>query len=164
MGQKVNPLSVRVQSSTRHFDHAWYSDYFFSKLISVDIAVFRYLNTFFKLLKLPTGRVSIYHLPKATKLYSFFCYPKQSREYKSKVFSISSGLSQFKTKISSNISVKNFSKPTYHNILGDPLLFQKIIEKQKVLESPVESRIPLGSKALSARSTLQTEPQKCGKN
>jgi len=154
MGQKVNPLSVRVQSSTRYFDHAWYSDYFFSRLISVDIVVFRYLNTFLKLLKLPTGRVSIYHLPKATKLYNFFCYPKQSREYKSKIFSISSGLSQFKTKFSSNISVKSFSKPTHHNILGDPLLFQKVIEKQKVFEPPVKSRIPLASTALSTMGTL----------
>nr|UIO59454.1 ribosomal protein S3 [Chlorella desiccata (nom. nud.)] len=144
MGQKVNPLSVRVQSSTRYFDHAWYSDYFFPKLISIDIALFRYLNTFLKLLKLPTGRFSIYHLPKTTKLYSFFCYPKQSREYKSKIFNISSGLSRFKTKFSSNIPVKTFSNPTYHNILGDPLLFQKIIEKQKVSQSALDSRVSLG--------------------
>ena len=139
MGQKVNPLSIRVQSSTRSFDHAWYSDHFFSKLISIDIALFRYLNTFLKLLKLPIGRFSIYHLPKTTKLYSFFCYPKQSREYKSKIFNISSGLSRFKTKFASNIPVK-----TFHNILGDPLLFQKIIEKQKAVQSSMESGVSLG--------------------
>lgn len=144
MGQKVNPLSIRVQSSTRHFDHAWYSDHFFSKLVSIDIALFQYLNTFLKLLKLPTGRFSIYHLPKTTKLYSFFCYPKQSREYKSKIFNIPSGLSQFKTKFTSNTPLKTFSKPTYHNILGDPLLFQKIIEKQKVCQPSLESRVSLG--------------------
>jgi hypothetical protein len=152
MGQKVNPLSIRVQSSTRYFDHAWYSDYFFSKLISVDIALFRYLNTFLKLLKLPTGRVSIYHLPKTTKLYSFFCYPKQSREYKSKLFNISSGLSRFKSKLSSNIPVKSLSKPTSQKNLenkisslnGDPLLFQKIMEKQHVSQPSVDSRISLG--------------------
>jgi|694.fasta_scaffold74155_1 hypothetical protein len=144
MGQKVNPLSIRVQSSTRHFDHAWYSDHFFSKLVSIDIALFQYLNTFLKLLKLPTGRFSIYHLPKTTKLYSFFCYPKQSREYKSKIFNIPSGLSQFKTKFTSKTPLKTFSKPTYHNILGDPLLFQKIIEKQKVFQPSLESRVSLG--------------------
>jgi Ribosomal protein S3, C-terminal domain len=144
MGQKVNPLSVRVQSSTRHFDHAWYSDHFFSKLISIDIVLFRYLNAFLKLLKLPSGRFSIYHFPKTTKLYSFFCYPKHSREYKSKIFNISSGLSRFKTKISSNTPVKTFSKPTYHNILGDPLLFQNIVERQKVSQSSLESKVSLG--------------------
>ena len=144
MGQKVNPLSVRVQSSTRSFDHAWYSDHFFSKLISIDLALFRYLNTFLKLLKLPTGRFSIYHLPKTTKLYSFFCYPKQSREYKSKIFNISSGLSRFKTKISSNTSAKTFSKSTYHNILGDSILFQKIIERQKDSHPSLDSKVSLG--------------------
>lgn len=144
MGQKVNPLSIRVQSSTRSFDHAWYSDHFFSKLISIDIALFRYLNTFLKLLKLPMGRFSIYHLPKTTKLYSFFCYPKQSREYKSKIFNISSGLSRFKTKFTSNTPVNPFSKSTYHNILGDPVLFQKIIESQKSSQLSLESRVSLG--------------------
>lgn len=144
MGQKVNPLSIRVQSETRSFDHAWYSDHFFSKLISIDIALFRYLNTFLKLLKLPAGRFSIYHLPKTTKLYSFFCYPKQSREYKSKIFNISSGLSRFKTKFTSNTPVKTFSKPTHHNILGDPVLFQKIIENQKNSQPSLESRVSLG--------------------
>lgn len=144
MGQKVNPLSIRVQSSTRHFDHAWYSDHFFSKLISIDIALIRYINTFLKLLKLPTGRFSIYHLPKTTKLYSFFCYPKQSREYKSKIFNISSGLSRVKTKFSSHTPVKTFSKPTYHNILGDPILFQKIIEKSRLSPLSLESKVSLG--------------------
>ena len=98
MGQKIHPLSLRIQSSTRYFDSAWYSDHFFSKLISVDIAILNYLNTFYKIMKLPKARFSIYHLPKTTKLYSFFCYPKQSRDFKSKVFNIPSGLFDSKTK------------------------------------------------------------------
>ena len=144
MGQKVHPLSVRVQSATRHFDHAWYSDHFFSKLLSSDLALFRYLNTFLKLLKLPTGRFSIYHLPKTTKLYSFFCYPKQSRESKSKMFNISSGLSRVKPNLSSKSPVAVFSKSTSPTILGDPVLFQKIIQEQKNSSPFLNSKLSLG--------------------
>lgn len=127
MGQKIHPLSLRVQSSTRYFDHAWYSDHFFSKLISIDISIFKYLKNFLTLLKLPTGRFSIYHLPKTTKLYSFFCYPKQSREYKSKIFNISSNLVDTKMKKHKLLTSNQFKSP--RNSIVDPLLFKKILDK-----------------------------------
>jgi len=123
MGQKIHPLSLRVQSSTRHFDHAWYSDYFFSKLITIDLSIFRYLNTFLKILKLPSGRFSIYHLSKTTKLYSFFCYPQQSREYRAKIFNIPSGLISLKTK---NAKGNPFSKRFIQDGITNPTLFQKL--------------------------------------
>ena len=62
MGQKIHPLSVRIQSKTRYFDSAWYSSQFFSKIISVDILIRQYLNNFSKLLKFPENRLSIFHL------------------------------------------------------------------------------------------------------
>lgn len=127
MGQKIHPLSLRVQSSTRYFDHAWYSDHFFSKLISIDISIFKYLKNFLTLLKLPTGRFSIYHLPKTTKLYSFFCYPKQSREYKSKIFNISSNLVDTKMKKHKFLTSNQFKSP--RNSIVDPLLFKKILDQ-----------------------------------
>lgn len=127
MGQKIHPLSLRVQSSTRYLDHAWYSDHFFSKLISIDISIFKYLKNFLTLLKLPTGRFSIYHLPKTTKLYSFFCYPKQSREYKSKIFNISSNLVDTKMKKHKLLTSNQFKSP--RNSIVDPLLFKKILDK-----------------------------------
>ena len=40
--------------------------------------------------------------------------------------------------------MKTFSKPTHHNILGDPVLFQKIIENQKNSQPSLESRVSLG--------------------
>ena len=127
MGQKIHPLSLRVQSSTRYLDHAWYSDHFFSKLISIDISIFKYLKNFLTLLRLPTGRFSIYHLPKTTKLYSFFCYPKQSREYKSKIFNISSNLVDTKMKKHKLLTSNQFKSP--RNSIVDPLLFKKILDK-----------------------------------
>ena len=89
MGQKVNPILLRLQYSNRHFDNFWYSNHFYADRLSKDLFIQQYLNTFLKLLKLPSTRLSIQHSQKKTKLYSFFCYPKQSRELRSKFFQLS---------------------------------------------------------------------------
>jgi hypothetical protein len=123
MGQKNHPLGLRIQSSTRYFDNSWYSGHFFTKLVSIDIFLSLYLNTFLKLFQLPFARFSIQHYPKTTKLYTFFCYPRQSREYKSKIFQIPSGLSNFAT------NKKNLRKQQllFKNSIKDDVLWQHLI-------------------------------------
>lgn len=88
MGQKINPVSLRLQSSNRHFDNCWYSNYFYTNLITQDLLLQNYFNNFLKGVKLPTGRYSIQHLPKKTQVYNFFCMNKQTREWRSKVFGL----------------------------------------------------------------------------
>jgi hypothetical protein len=128
MGQKTNPLALRIQSSKRSFDQAWYSDYFFSKLIETDLIMSQYINNFLKALKLPQARLSIQHLSKSTKLYTFFCYPKQSREYKTRIFRVSSGLPNLHKKqslISQRVKIRK------RNALLDSELFQQFSFKEK---------------------------------
>lgn len=98
MGQKVNPLAVRIQAKTKHFDNLWYTDKFFSQLVALDFAMASYINRFLTLTKLPAARFAVSYFPKTTKLYSFFCYPRQTREMKAKLFGISSALGDFKGK------------------------------------------------------------------
>ncbi len=88
MGQKINPVSLRLQSSNRHFDNCWYSKYFYTNLLTQDLFLQNYFNNFLKGVKLPTGRYSIQHLPKKTQVYNFFCMNKQTREWRSKVFGL----------------------------------------------------------------------------
>nr|USG56579.1 30S ribosomal protein S3 [Chlorella vulgaris] len=88
MGQKVNPISLRLQSTNRHFDSCWYSNYFYKNLLTREIFLQRYLDNFLKLLKLPTGRYSIQHLQKKTQIFNFFCYPGSTRDWRSKVFGL----------------------------------------------------------------------------
>ena len=85
MGQKTNPISLRLQSSNRHFDNCWYSASFYTHLITQDIFLHHYFTNFLKGVKLPTGRYSIQHFPKKTQVYNFFCMNKQTREWRSKV-------------------------------------------------------------------------------
>jgi hypothetical protein len=88
MGQKVNPISLRLQQTNRKFDNCWYTDYFYRKLVSRDIYLQNYINSFLKLVKYPSARFSIQYGIKNIKIYTFLCYPKQSRKYRSRMFGI----------------------------------------------------------------------------
>lgn len=83
MGQKINPISLRLQYTNRNFDNCWYSGYFYQNLITRDILLQHYFNTFLKLLKFDTGRYSIHHLQKNTQIYNFLCNAKSTREWRS---------------------------------------------------------------------------------
>ena len=82
MGQKINPVSLRLQYTNRHFENCWYSNYFYQNLITRDIFLQQYLNNFLKLLKFDAGRYSIQHLQKNTQIFNFFCYSKSTREWR----------------------------------------------------------------------------------
>ena len=132
MGQKINPVSLRLQTTNRHFDNCWYSNYFYRHLINKDIFLERYLNNFLKLLKLPTGRYSIHHLQKKTQVYNFFCYSKSTRLWRSKLFGLNKNKKnikktryflQNKTKLKNRINVtkikhKQIDKNYYYNTIN----------------------------------------------
>lgn len=88
MGQKINPISLRLQYTNRNFDNCWYSGYFYQNLITRDIFLQHYLNNFLKLLKLNSGRYSIHHLQKNTQIYNFLWSSKSTREWRSQIFGL----------------------------------------------------------------------------
>lgn len=88
MGQKVNPISLRLNSTNRQFDNCWYSDFFYKNLLTKDIFLHNYFDNFLKLLKLASGRYSIQHLQKQTQIYNFLWYSKSTREWRSKLFGL----------------------------------------------------------------------------
>lgn len=130
MGQKVNPVLLRLQSSNRHFDNFWYSNHFYAELLSKDLFVKQYLNTFFKLLKLPSTRLSIQHSQKRTKIYTFFCYPKQSRDLRSKFFQIPSTFLSFQGKIRNEN--KKYKDLFTKNCLNDFVLWSNYKNKKNL--------------------------------
>jgi hypothetical protein len=88
MGQKINPVSLRLNYTNRHFDNCWYSSYFYKNLILKDLFLQFYLNNFLKLVKLSSGRYSIHHFQKKTQIYNFLCYSKSTREWRLKLFGL----------------------------------------------------------------------------
>ena len=39
MGQKVNPISLRLEQTNRHFDSCWFNDYNYTNLLNRDINI-----------------------------------------------------------------------------------------------------------------------------
>ena len=45
MGQKVNPISLRLEKTNRHFDSCWYEDYNYTDLLLQDLKIKNYFKT-----------------------------------------------------------------------------------------------------------------------
>jgi ribosomal protein S3 len=86
MGQKANPISLRIQQTNRSFDSSWYSDKFYSELILKDLKIKNYLNSFLNIVKRPNARFIIQNSQKKTKIFLFFFNPTLSRTTRSKFF------------------------------------------------------------------------------
>lgn len=85
MGQKVNPISLRLQQTNRFFDSCWYSEYFYVDLIKRDLQIQNYLNAVLKQVNYPSARFFIQNLPKRSKITFFFYSPTQSRKKRANV-------------------------------------------------------------------------------
>lgn len=86
MGQKINPISLRLQTTNRYFDFCWYNDFYYSDLFCQNLKIQRYLNCILKQLQYPAGRFFIQNSQKKTKIFIFFCSPIKSRRIKSNFF------------------------------------------------------------------------------
>ena len=98
MGQKVNPISLRLQKTNRHFDSCWYDDYNYTHLLLQDLKIKNYLKTVLDQIKYPESRVINLGVPKKN-IYNLFYYnPSNSRRKKSGKFQ----LQNFKEKNAQN--------------------------------------------------------------
>ena len=88
MGQKVNPISLRLEKTNRHFDSFWYDDYNYTRLLLQDLNIKNYIKTVYSLIKYPEGRILIENLPKKTNVNLFYSNPTNSRRKKNKRFQL----------------------------------------------------------------------------
>lgn len=88
MGQKVNPISLRLEKTNRHFDSCWYDDYNYTDLLLQDYKINNYLKTVLDQIQYPEGRLLIENLPKKTNLNLFYYNPTNSRRKKNKIFQL----------------------------------------------------------------------------
>ena len=75
MGQKVNPISLRLLNLNRHFDSSWYEDYNYTDLLLQDYRI----KSFFKLvldqIDYPEQRIGIESSPKKIDVNLFYFNP-----------------------------------------------------------------------------------------
>lgn len=123
MGQKINPISLRLQHTNRHFNCCWYSDYYYSDLISQDLKIQTYINSFFKQLEYPSARFFIQTFQQKTRIFILFCSPNKLRKARSKTFNIKnySVTKKIKNKKENTlILTPSERKPNYKNSASIP--------------------------------------------
>lgn len=98
MGQKVNPISLRLQKTNRHFDSCWYDDYNYTHLLLQDYKIKNYLKTVLHQIKYPESRVINIGIPKKNIYNLFYFNPSNSRRKKNNRFT----LQNFKEKVTKN--------------------------------------------------------------
>nr|ABX82543.1 ribosomal protein S3 [Trebouxia aggregata] len=82
MGQKVNPISLRLEKTNRHFDSCWYEDYNYTDLLLQDLKIKNYFKTVLNQITYPEGRILIENLPKKSNINLFYWNPSLSRQKK----------------------------------------------------------------------------------
>lgn len=88
MGQKVNPISLRLEQTNRHFDSCWFNDYNYTNLLNRDINIQSYINLVLKQIKYSSARFFIQNLPNKIKINVFFLNPKSLRKSVSGAFQL----------------------------------------------------------------------------
>lgn len=88
MGQKINPISLRLQKTNRRYESSWYSNYHYGELFLFDLKVRDYLERILKQLKYPEGRALISHFSKGSKINLFAFNPTSSRQQKLGAFGL----------------------------------------------------------------------------
>ncbi len=92
MGQKINPISLRLQKTNRKYDSSWYSNYHYGELFLFDLKVRDYLERILKQLNYPEGRALISHFSKGSKINLFAFNPTSSRQQKLGAFGLKGGV------------------------------------------------------------------------
>jgi hypothetical protein len=105
MAQKVNPISLRLQQTNRHFDSCWYSEYFYSELITKDLQLQSYFNSILKQLDYPRARFFIQNFQNKLQIQLFLCTSKAFRKERFSFFKLP------KIKLKKRLKTKNLTFP-----------------------------------------------------
>lgn len=86
MAQKVNPVSLRLQKTNRHFDSSWFNSSNYNGLLMREFKIKKYINSILNKVKFSSARFSIQNLHSKIKIYVFFCNFNENRAHMSKIF------------------------------------------------------------------------------
>ena len=88
MGQKANPTSLRLKKTNQSFNSCWYSDIYYSKLLSQELRVKQYLSNIFNQIKYPYPHLSFSLFPKKIRAMAMYLNPIESRHRRCERFQL----------------------------------------------------------------------------
>ena len=122
MGQKVNPISLRLQKTNRFYESSWYSNKNYNVLLSQDLTIRGYINSVLKQIRYPQGRFFLKYMHKKVSIFSFLHNPHKSRKERANLLS-----SQRSLKARSSVV---HSKPRVDMTINN-IIHEAPLEKQK---------------------------------
>lgn len=88
MGQKANPTSLRLKKTNQSFNSCWYSDIYYSNLLSQELRAKQYLSNIFNQIKYPHPHLSFSLFPKKTRAMAIYLNPIESRHRRCERFQL----------------------------------------------------------------------------
>ena len=90
MGQKANPISLRLKTTNKNFDSCWYSDLHYSALLSLELRARSYIEKIFEQIRYPRPLISLSLISKRGKILMFYLNPEGLRGQRSERFQLKS--------------------------------------------------------------------------
>lgn len=90
MGQKANPVSLRLKTTNKNFDSCWYSDLHYSNLLSLELRARSYIEKVFEQIRYPKPLISLSLIPKRGKVLIFYLNPERLRGQRNERFQLKS--------------------------------------------------------------------------
>ena len=90
MGQKANPVSLRLKTTNKNFDSCWYSDLHYSNLLSLEFRARSYIEKVFDQIQYPKPLISLSLIPKRGKVLMFYLNPERLRGQRNERFQLKS--------------------------------------------------------------------------
>jgi ribosomal protein S3 len=90
MGQKVNPIALRLKTTNKNFASCWYSNTGYSQLLSQEIRIKAYLRKLLDQIRYPNPIVSVSFAPKRIKVLTLYLNPTELRRRRGERFQLNS--------------------------------------------------------------------------
>ena len=129
MGQKVNPISLRLPTKQKTYSDCWYSASNYTKLLLQKLNMENYVNAILQQKGLPEAQISLSASSKNKRYLVCMFDPIESRLSKSARYKVSQPLSKSKGYLSQNVTTSSMSQ---QKLLSTPTLDTKSVIKHAV--------------------------------
>lgn len=129
MGQKVNPISLRLPTKQKTYSDCWYSASNYTKLLHQKLKIESYVNAILQQKGLPEAQISLSASSKSQRYLVCMFDPTESRLSKSIRYKVRQPISKPGAYLSQNVATSSMSQ---QKLLNSPTLDTKSLIKQTV--------------------------------
>lgn len=88
MGQKANPVALRLKTTNKNFTSCWYSDTYYSNLLKQELTAKTYLRELINQIHYPNPITSLSFTPKRAKVFMLYLNPAETRYIRNERFQL----------------------------------------------------------------------------